>query len=113
MGLRRRPRSPPISRSVPWAKWCRSGGRWLMCGCLCWMGGCGWFRLGWRVSCMWRGRGWRGGIWGGRGWGGGGCVGGGGGGGGGFLGGGGVDGGAVCGVPVWAGGGGGRAAAGR
>src|SRR6266536_1322135 len=78
MGLRRRPRSPPISRSVPWAKWCRSGGRWLMCGCLCWMGGCGWFRLGWRVSGMWRGGGWGGG--GGGGWGGGGGGGRGGGG---------------------------------
>src|SRR6266702_4805437 len=68
-----------------------SGGRWLMCGCLCWMGGCGWFRLGWRVSCMWRGRGvgGGGGGWGGWGLGGGGVRGGGGGGVGGGAGGGG------------------------
>ena len=46
---------------------CRSAGRWRIPGCLCWMGGWGRCRRGWRGSCMWRGRGWRGGIWAGRG----------------------------------------------
>ena len=35
---------------------------WTICGCMCWMGGCGWWLRVWWVSCMWVVRVWRGGI---------------------------------------------------
>ena len=45
----------------------RSGGRWRIPGCSCWMSGWARCRPGWPGSCTWPGRSWRGGTWGGRG----------------------------------------------
>src|SRR5216683_1810937 len=53
-------------RGRRWRSRCRSGGRWRIRGCMCWMRIWSWFLPGWRGSCSSGGRRWRGGLTAGR-----------------------------------------------